>query len=107
MRNLRTFILSLLPLGLYASVDVQELHTNIRDAHTMQYEYKISKKLLFSDVDNMHGTVCSAYTPLECKTYNRNKGGFNLNTEHTWPQSKGAKHFPAQGDLHHLYATSK
>ena len=88
-------------------MDVQELHTNIRDAHTMQYEYKISKKLLFSDVDNMHGTVCSAYTPLECKTYNRNKGGFNLNTEHTWPQSKGAKHFPAQGDLHHLYATSK
>lgn len=91
-----------------ASVDILNLHTQVRNAHTMQYEYKVTKKLLFSDVDNQNGTVCSAYTPKECKSYNRDKGhGFKLNTEHTWPQSKGAKYFPAQGDLHHLYATSK
>lgn len=28
-----------------------------------------------------------------------------MNTEHTWPQSKGAKREPARGDLHHLYPT--
>lgn len=28
-----------------------------------------------------------------------------MNTEHTWPQSKGAKREPARGDLHHLFPT--
>ena len=28
-----------------------------------------------------------------------------MNTEHTWPQSKGSKREPARGDLHHLYPT--
>lgn len=28
-----------------------------------------------------------------------------MNTEHTWPQSKGAKSEPKRGDLHHLYPT--
>ena len=26
-----------------------------------------------------------------------------MNTEHTWPQSKGSKREPARGDLHHLF----
>ncbi len=29
-----------------------------------------------------------------------------MNTEHTWPQSKGAKSEPARGDLHHLYPSN-
>lgn len=29
-----------------------------------------------------------------------------MNTEHTWPQSKGAKREPARGDLHHLFPTN-
>lgn len=29
-----------------------------------------------------------------------------MNTEHTWPQSKGARREPARGDLHHLYPTN-
>lgn len=28
-----------------------------------------------------------------------------MNTEHTWPQSKGARSEPARGDLHHLFPT--
>ncbi|MCR9204432.1 MAG: endonuclease [Halobacteriovoraceae bacterium] len=28
-----------------------------------------------------------------------------MNTEHTWPQSKGSRREPARGDLHHLYPT--
>ncbi len=28
-----------------------------------------------------------------------------MNTEHTWPQSKGSKREPARGDLHHLFPT--
>jgi len=29
-----------------------------------------------------------------------------MNTEHTWPQSKGASREPARGDLHHLFPTN-
>ncbi len=29
-----------------------------------------------------------------------------MNTEHTWPQSKGARREPARGDLHHLFPTN-
>lgn len=108
MKKIAVYLLFLLSIPSFASVDIHDLHEKLKSSHTTQYEYKISKRLLFSDVDNIEGTVCSAYTPLECKKYERRKGrGFKLNTEHTWPQSKGAKHFPAQGDLHHLYATSK
>lgn len=89
-----------------ASIDILKLHAELQNMHTMPLEYKESKKLLFSTVDNNQGIVCSAYTPLECRTQNKNRS-FNLNIEHTWPQSKGAKYFPAQGDMHHLYVTSK
>lgn len=30
---------------------------------------------------------------------------YDFNTEHTWPQSKGAKSEPARADLHHLFPT--
>ncbi len=37
---------------------------------------------------------------------NRIPNNNEMNTEHTWPQSKGAKREPARGDLHHLYPTN-
>jgi len=74
--------------------------------------YQEVKRLLFSTVDNINGRVCSAYTPSQCKEThykpplkaNRN---FKLNVEHTWPQSKGSKAYPANSDMHHLFVTSK
>lgn len=100
-----------LSLQTLAEVDLQQLHDSLKASHTNPQEYKISKLFVFNTVDNRDGVVCSAYTPLECKKYHESTLGknnsFNMNTEHTWPQSKGAKYFPAQGDLHHLYATSK
>ena len=90
----------------WANIDIQKLHDSLKLKHTNPLEYKVSKKHIFSSVDNRKGVVCSAYTPKECKNYTKNRK-FKLNTEHTWPQSKGAKKFPAQGDMHHLYATSK
>jgi deoxyribonuclease-1 len=88
-----------------SNVDLILLHKLTKEKHTNQLEYKDSKRLLF-DIDKVKGIVCSAYTPLDCRAY-KSKKGFNLNIEHTWPQSKGSKFFPAQGDMHHLYVTSK
>lgn len=109
MRNLTVTIL-LITTAAFTKVDTHKLHQQVKASHTSPLEYKVSKTYIFNTVDNRQGVVCSAYTPLECKSYNQSSiknNNFNLNTEHTWPQSKGAKHFPAKGDLHHLYATSK
>ena len=109
MRNLAIIILIMTTAAL-AQIDTQKLHEQLKNAHTSPLEYKVSKTYIFNSVDNRQGVVCSAYTPLECKNYHQSSiknNNFKLNTEHTWPQSKGAKYFPAKGDLHHLYATSK
>lgn len=36
---------------------------------------------------------------------NRIPNNNTMNTEHTWPQSKGSKREPFRGDLHHLFPT--
>jgi deoxyribonuclease I len=73
--------------------------------------YKDVKLLMFKTVDNIDGEVCSAYTPSQCQNRHfesiKSLKDFNLNIEHTWPQSKGAKKFPAVSDMHHLFVTSK
>ncbi len=71
--------------------------------------YKMARIWLFHRLDNVNGMVCSFYSPADCKPYSekRQGEGFNLNTEHTWPQSQGAKELPANSDLHHLFVTSK
>jgi len=91
----------------YGFIDNLSLHVELKDSHNQQLIYKDSKRLLFTDVDNVEGFVCSVYSPLDCKSHHTKGGGFKLNTEHTWPQSKGAKTFPAKGDLHHLYIANK
>ena len=114
MKLITLITILLTSLSSHAVIDALQLHASLKKSHTNQMEYKVSKRHIFNTVDNYQGEVCSAYTPLECKNYNQTNNhsknddkGFKLNTEHTWPQSKGAKFFPAQGDLHHLYAASK
>lgn len=84
--------------------------------------YQDAKKILFATVENIDGFVCSVYTKDECQkrhykdpsdlsySFMKEKKagkGFKINIEHTWPQSKGAKIFPAVSDMHHLFATTK
>lgn len=69
--------------------------------------YHEARSLIFSSVDNNDEEICSVYTPSECKQRAKKQRGFSLNIEHTWPQSKGAKVFPAVSDMHHLFIASK
>jgi endonuclease I len=73
--------------------------------------YSKVKSLMFSNIDNINGIVCSAYTPSQCKERamreTKTSEHFKMNIEHTWPQSKGAKEMPANSDMHHLFVTSK
>lgn len=65
--------------------------------------YDAARHLIFSKLDNRDGVVTCVYTGRELRT-NGIPDGRNMNTEHTWPQSKGAKG-DAKSDIHHLFPT--
>ncbi|MCK5884221.1 MAG: endonuclease [Bacteriovoracaceae bacterium] len=65
--------------------------------------YRGARYLMFTEIDNFNGTVCSVYDESCLNTDDIPKGNI-MNCEHTWPQSKGATGI-AKSDLHHLYPT--
>ena len=64
--------------------------------------YDSARDALFEFVDNIDGSVEAAYTGEKVQTTVRPSGSV-LNTEHTWPQSRGADSGDARSDLHHLF----
>lgn len=66
--------------------------------------YKAAKKVMFGKIDNHGGEVCGVYSETYCLRTSGIPNNSKMNTEHTWPQSKGAVGI-AKSDLHHLYPT--
>ncbi|NNF08341.1 MAG: hypothetical protein HKN21_16390 [Candidatus Eisenbacteria bacterium] len=71
--------------------------------------YAAARDVMFSQIDNEKGAVSGVYTGFSVSvspsSSNPRGDAFNagLNTEHVWPQSKGAGDLPARADLHHLF----
>lgn len=81
------------------------LKAEILNQHThMNKSYDDARDKLFEFVDNNSGQVQCVYTGQTIMTTTRPNGQI-MNTEHTWPQSKGADTIPAKSDLHHLFPT--
>lgn len=66
--------------------------------------YDEARDYLFTRLDNFSGKVCSVYDSKDCMVTNKVPNAKIMNTEHTWPQSKGATG-TAKSDLHHLFIT--
>jgi deoxyribonuclease I len=62
--------------------------------------YTSARKFLFSDLDNVDGVVCSVYIS-SCIATSSIPNHQIMNTEHLWPQSRGASGI-AKSDMHHL-----
>ena len=92
--------------GLYG----QPLMIALRDSFKSHTDlgYNNARDQMFGFVDNYNDTVYLAYTgfPFEHNsgTGRPNTGATNVNTEHTWPQSKGASGI-RRSDIHHLFGT--
>lgn len=85
---------------------LRELHLIVRTGH-VDRGYAQARNELFGEIDDLDGDdrVPDLFTgelrgPITDKNNAYQKG---FNTEHTWPQSKGATGI-AQSDLHHLRA---
>jgi endonuclease I len=72
----------------------------VKDQTTLGYDQ--ARPVIFEDVDNEGGWVECVYTGKRVQTTGVPPSDV-MNTEHSWPQSKGASAEPARGDLNHLY----
>lgn len=70
---------------------------------TKPLSYKEARKHIFSDIDNNNGYVKLVYSGFLFKT-NSIPNHQQVNTEHTWPQSKFSQK-KIKSDIHHLYPT--
>ena len=68
------------------------------------YQYGVATELLFEVLDNRGGTVRDVYTDKDFAVSEVPRGSsVPVNTEHTWPRSRGVEDNAAEADLHHLF----
>lgn len=74
--------------------------------------YAVARDSLFGRIDQRNDSLGCVYTgyqiyldPTEDPTVAAYMNGSGLNTEHTYPQAKGASEVPARADMHHLFPT--
>jgi len=65
-------------------------------------DYGSARHHIFTDIDNEGGVVEGVYTGNTIRTEEVPPPN-QFNTEHTWPQSRGADAGPPESDLHHLF----
>ncbi|NNC21569.1 endonuclease I [Corallococcus exiguus] len=89
----------------YDGLKDQALINALHDAVSKHKDlgYNQARKIIFTTLDNHDGKVKCVYTGKEVAT-NKIPNSNVMNTEHTWPQSKGATG-AAKADLHHLFPT--
>lgn len=71
---------------------------------SLMFTYADARQHMFSKADNVNGFVECAYTGRKIQTTGIPNVNI-FNTEHSWPQSKGADKEPARSDIYHLYPT--
>ena len=103
-----------LQASIFPSLTGNQLLDSLRAAYApdVVYSYDTARDHLFSDVENNTGIVECIYTgktvsidPVESDPTGYAYTNYNFNTEHIYPQSKGASASPARSDLHHLRAS--
>ena len=86
------------------NLEGQELFTALNKYlnESLMFSYSDARQFMFSKADNVNGTVECIYSGRTIQT----TGIPNINifnTEHSWPQSKGADQEPARSDVYIIY----
>jgi uncharacterized protein len=85
---------------------IQELADRFKPSGNLNYDR--ARDEMFGVIDNKAGTVTDIYTGFSIRLSgdgdsSQEAGRLGQNTEHVWPQSKGADKGNARSDLHHLF----
>lgn len=86
------------------NLEGQELYNALNKYlnESLMFSYSDARQFMFSKADNVNGAVECVYTGKTIQT----TGIPNINvfnTEHSWPQSKGADQEPARSDIYIIY----
>ncbi|TNE50113.1 MAG: hypothetical protein EP343_09285 [Deltaproteobacteria bacterium] len=86
----------------------EEVVATVRNASVDHVElgYDVARAIMFAHIDNQEGTVQEVYTNKSEAVVGVPETNV-MNTEHTWPKSRGVKDTPAISDLHHLFPTDQ
>lgn len=77
-------------------------------------DYDMARDTLFKNIDSVNDTLYGVYTTHEVYlppgmdptiAAFKNGSADGINTEHSWPRSKGAGNGNAESDMHHLFPT--
>lgn len=80
----------------------EELYQSIKNHVSLGYTP--ARQKMFGEIDNESGSVRCVYTG-RWVTTPEIPDPADMNTEHTWPKSKGAENEPARSDIYHLFPT--
>jgi len=86
------------------NLEGQELYNSLNKYlnESLMFTYSDARQFMFSKADNVNGMVECVYTGKSIQT--SGIPNINLfNTEHSWPQSKGADQEPARSDIYIIY----
>ena len=96
--------------NIFPSLKGLSLQEEIRQSYspTRTIGYGAARDKMFGDIDNQNGKVIDIYggrviTLDDGNDPSQAAGSQGFNTEHSWPQSKGAGQEPQRSDLHHLF----
>ena len=90
----------------YGDDFVQALRGYLNGVHKV-YSYNEARDIMYGYVDNYNGIVECPYTGRTIAATKRPDGTADFDTEHTWPQSFGARNAPEQSDMHHMRPSYK
>lgn len=90
----------------YGDLEGDALADKMREIHEYHegVSYTAAREEMFGEIDNDDGRVECVYTGQQIETDDI-PSGTQFNTEHTWPQSRGADSGDPNSDLHHLFPT--
>ena len=82
--------------------------SSIISSGTTSLSYNSARDEMYSDLDNVNGSVSCVYTG-RTATFNTRAGATSnsFNCEHTWPQSLFNENLPMKSDIHHLFSTDE
>lgn len=81
---------------------VDGLHQRVAGHHDRGYD--AAREFMFEELEvREDGKLECVYTAQRVAPDGTNEPGGQFNTEHTWPQSRGADTEPARSDVHHLF----
>ncbi|MCA9562960.1 MAG: endonuclease [Myxococcales bacterium] len=91
-----------IPFGDESGDDLRRSISRVRSQSHIEYQYQDAREQMFEVIDNEDGIITGVYTGFQIESLVEPDATV-MNSEHTWPRSRGAEVEPMESDIHHLF----